>query len=362
MSLQVCVLGGTGFIGKEIVARLGAAGHDVKVLTRDPARHRDLQVLPSVRLVAADVHDEQRLKDEFQGCDVVINLVGILNETGLGRGNGEQFRRVHTELPQKCVRACRAAGVQRYLHMSGLQADSQRGPSHYLLSKGRAEDYVREHCAAGSPEYVIFQPSVVFGPGDAFINNFAGILKITPGLLPLACAEAKFAPVYVGDVADAFVLCLERKDVAGRTFQLCGPGRDDARRHRAPDRSLSRTQAHGDSAAARRLAGAGGRDGLRAGQAVLDRQFPVRHARLHLRLRRARRNSGSSGRRCAACCRATCSGVERQRPANQWRVTGRLLADYLRTTREPLSVPGTARHSWAWRSFTLSPRVDSTSS
>jgi NADH dehydrogenase len=70
---------------------------------------------------------------------------------------------------------------------------------------------------------VIFQPSVVFGPGDAFINNFAGILKITPGVLPLACADAKFAPVYVGDVADAFVACLHRRDVAGHTFQLCGP-------------------------------------------------------------------------------------------------------------------------------------------
>jgi len=219
----VCVLGGTGFIGREIVSRLAAAGHGVKVLTRNPAQHRELKVLPSVRFIRADVHDEARLEDAFEGCDVVINLVGILNETGLGRGNGEQFRRVHTELPQKCVRACRAAGVRRYLHMSGLKADSQRGPSHYLKSKGLAEDYIREHCAAGAPEYVIFQPSVVFGPGDAFINNFAGILKITPGVLPLACADAKFAPVYVGDVADAFVACLERRDVAGRTFELCGP-------------------------------------------------------------------------------------------------------------------------------------------
>lgn len=223
MTLQVCVLGGTGFIGREIVSRLAAAGHGVKVLTRNPAQHRELKVLPSVRFMRADVHDEARLEDAFEGCDVVINLVGILNETGLGRGNGEQFRRVHTELPQKCVRACRAAGVRRYLHMSGLKADSQRGPSHYLKSKGLAEDYIREHCAAGAPEYVIFQPSVVFGPGDAFINNFAGILKITPGVLPLACADAKFAPVYVGDVADAFMACLERRDVAGRTFELCGP-------------------------------------------------------------------------------------------------------------------------------------------
>jgi len=220
---SVCVLGGTGFIGEAIVARLGAAGHDVKVLTRNPAQHRALKVLPTVRLVRADVHEEKQLEREFAGCDVVINLVGILNETTLGRGSGAQFRRVHTELPQKVVRACKTAGVRRYLHMSGLKADSQRGPSHYLKTKGLAEDYIREHCAGGEPEYVIFQPSVVFGPGDAFINNFAGILKLTPGVLPLACADAKFAPVYVGDVAAAFVACLDRRDVVGRTFELCGP-------------------------------------------------------------------------------------------------------------------------------------------
>ena len=172
-ALKVCVLGGTGFIGSEVVARIGALGHDVKVLTRNPAQSRDLKVLPSVRFVRADVHDESRLAREFAGCHVVVNLVGILNERGLGRGSGAEFRRVHTELPQKVVRACRAAGVRRYLHMSGLKADSQRGPSHYLRSKGLAEDYIREHCANGEPEYVIFKPSVVFGPGDAFINNFA---------------------------------------------------------------------------------------------------------------------------------------------------------------------------------------------
>jgi NADH dehydrogenase len=220
---RICVLGGTGFVGRDLVARLGALGHEVKVLTRNPAEARELKVLPSVRLVRADVHDERVLAREFRDCDVVVNLVGILNERALGRGSGAEFRRVHTELPQKVARACREAGVRRYLHMSGLKADSQRGPSHYLKSKGLAEDYLREFCAGGAPEVVIFQPSVVFGPGDAFINNFARILRLTPGVLPLACAEAKFAPVYVGDVAAAFVACLDRRDVAGKTYELCGP-------------------------------------------------------------------------------------------------------------------------------------------
>ena len=139
----VCVLGGSGFIGREVVARLGGRGHEVKVLTRNPAQNRELTVLPSIRLVRANVHDEARLVREFEGCDVVVNLVGILNERALGRGSGAEFRRVHTELPQKVVRACRAAGVRRYLHMSGLKADSRQGPSHYLRSKGAAEDYIR---------------------------------------------------------------------------------------------------------------------------------------------------------------------------------------------------------------------------
>lgn len=220
---RVCVLGGTGFIGQEIVARLMGAGHEVKVLTRNPGQHRALQAGSAVHLVRADVHEEAVLAREFAGCNVVVNLVGILNESGLGRGSGAQFRRVHTELPMKVVRACKSAGVRRYLHMSGLKADAQRGPSHYLRTKGAAEDFIREQCADGSLEYVIFQPSVVFGPGDAFINNFAAILRITPGVLPLACADAKFAPVYVGDVAAAFVACVDRADVAGRTYELCGP-------------------------------------------------------------------------------------------------------------------------------------------
>jgi NADH dehydrogenase len=218
----VCVLGGTGFIGRALVARLAADGHAVRVLTRDRTGHRDLLVMPSVRLLAADPHDPATLEREFAGCDVVVNLVGILNERRPGHGDRE-FRRAHTELPMKAVAACRAAGVRRYLHMSGLKADAERGPSHYLRTKGAAEEYIRRECAAGRPEFVIFQPSVVFGPQDAFFNKFASVLRLAPGALPLACADAKFAPVYVGDVVEAFVRCLERRDVVGRTFQLCGP-------------------------------------------------------------------------------------------------------------------------------------------
>jgi uncharacterized protein YbjT (DUF2867 family) len=220
---QICILGGTGFIGRALVARLAVDGRAIKLLTRHRTGHRDLLVLPTVRLVSADVHDPAVLEREFAGCDVVVNLVGILNQSRLGHGNGAEFRRVHTELPMKVVRACRAAGVRRYLHMSGLKADSQRGPSHYLKSKGEAEDFIRRECADGSPDYVIFQPSVVFGPGDEFVNKFAAILAIMPGVMPLACADARFAPVYVGDVVEAFARSIDDRAASGQTLQLCGP-------------------------------------------------------------------------------------------------------------------------------------------
>ena len=281
------MLGGNGFIGREIVARLADRGHAVKVLTRATTPHRDLRVLPTVRIARADVHEPKTLAREFAGCDVVINLVGILNERRLGNGDRE-FRRAHTELPIKVVEACRVSGVRRYLHMSGLKADSQRGPSHYLRTKGAAEDYLRRECAAGRPECVIFQPSVVFGPHDAFVNQFAAILKITPGVLPLACADARFAPVYVGDVAEAFVRCLDRNDVAGRTFQLYGPETitlGDIVRLTARTLGLRRwvlPLPRGGGPAP------GRDDGLRAGQAILDRQLPLRVGCLGRRARRAR--------------------------------------------------------------------------
>jgi NADH dehydrogenase len=105
--------------------------------------------------------------------------------------------------------------------MSSLKADMEHGPSHYLRSKGAAERLLAQ--AGPPPETVIFRPSVVFGPGDGLFNRFAGLLRMAPGVFPLACANAKFAPVYVGDVVAAIVMALEHPEMAGRTFELCGP-------------------------------------------------------------------------------------------------------------------------------------------
>jgi uncharacterized protein YbjT (DUF2867 family) len=213
----ICILGGTGFVGRHLAARLARHNLDVKILTRSPARHRELLVLPGVSLMAADVHDPETLKREFAGSQTVINLVGILNERG-HRGRG--FERAHVELAGKVLDACAGAGVTRLVHMGALNA-AEHAPSHYLRSKGRAADLLL--AAQDALQVTVFEPSVMFGAGDSFINRFAALLKLAPGIFPLACPRARLAPVYVGDVADALIASLQLRASFGRRYRLCGP-------------------------------------------------------------------------------------------------------------------------------------------
>jgi len=218
ISRRVCMLGGTGFVGRQIAERLYRSGHQVTILTRRRERHRDLLVVPTVRLVEGDIHNPAFLRRELAGHDVVINLVGILNERG---HSGRGFARVHAELPEKVVEACRGAGVGRLLHMSALHA-ALNAPSHYLRTKALGEETV--HRAHGSELAVTsFRCSVIFGPDDSFTNRFAQLLRLAPGLFPLACPEARFQPVYVDDVAAAFVHAMGDHHTFGQRYDLCGP-------------------------------------------------------------------------------------------------------------------------------------------
>lgn len=216
--LKICVLGGTGFVGRSLVARLATLGHRMRIPTRSRARNRRLLVLPTVTLVTEDVHDAATLERAFVGMDVVINLIAILNERGR---DGSEFRRVHTELAQKVVAACRAKSVPRLLHVSALGADAEKGPSLYLRTKGEAENVLRTQCGEGLA-WTIFQPSVIFGAEDSFTNRFARLLALSP-VLPLARPDARFAPVYVEDVVQAIARALEERAAYRQTYQLCGP-------------------------------------------------------------------------------------------------------------------------------------------
>ncbi|HEY6940707.1 complex I NDUFA9 subunit family protein [Dokdonella sp.] len=210
---KIVVLGGTGFVGRHLVPRLQRDGHAIRVLTRNRDLHRGLGVLPRVALVNADVHDRSTLARELAGADAAINLVGILNERG---NDGAGFRKAHVELTRTLLDACAGSGVRRLLQMSALRAGE--GTSHYLQTRAQAEALVRSSPLA----WTIFRPSVIFGDGDGLFFRFAALLRVVP-ILPLARAHARFQPVYVGDVAEAFARALAHPHTQGRCYELGGP-------------------------------------------------------------------------------------------------------------------------------------------
>jgi len=211
---NVCLLGGTGFIGRHAAARLVARGHDVTVLTRSRERNRALLVLPTLRLVEGDPFDPGALASAMKRADAVVNLIGIVNETRRGRS---RFDRIHVELTRRALAAALGAGVTRFVQVSALKARPDR-PSRYLRSKGEAETMTRESALG----WTILQPSIVFGPEDGFSRTLARLLHRLPAL-PLVRPNSRTAPVFVGDVAEAIVRVIENPATAGRTYQLCGP-------------------------------------------------------------------------------------------------------------------------------------------
>lgn len=209
----VVVLGATGFVGSHLVPALLRHGWRVRVASRNRDDHLQLSILPEVELVTTDEYDPGKLAELLRGADAAINLVGILNETGR---DGSGFRRAHVDLTRGLVAACKQAGVRRLLQMSALNAG--RGKSHYLQTRGEAERLVRE----SGLDWTIFQPSVIFGPGDGLFYRFAALLRFAP-VLPLARAGAKFAPVYIGDVVAAFLQALRDRGTVGKSYELYGP-------------------------------------------------------------------------------------------------------------------------------------------
>ena len=174
-------------------------------------------MLPNLDFRRVNVHDETALRREFSGSDVVINLVGILNESGF---SGRGFQLAHAELARKVVAACVASQVPRLLHMSSFGA-GPNAPSFYLQSKGLAEQHVR--AAPAALAWTIFRPSVIFGAHDSLLNRFAQLLPLSRGWIPLARAATRFAPVWVSDVAAAFERALIDPATIGHSFDLGGP-------------------------------------------------------------------------------------------------------------------------------------------
>ncbi|HQT25116.1 MAG TPA: complex I NDUFA9 subunit family protein, partial [Burkholderiales bacterium] len=203
---NICIIGATGFVGRNLTRKLIELGKTVTA----PVRHPEKAQLPGAQIT--------RLEDRlpFSGMDAVINLAGILHDSDK---NG--FEAVHQQLPERIAKACIENGVPRFLHMSALGA-SLRGPSRYLKSKAEGEEAVRNICENSSTSYTIFRPSVIVGENDHFISLFSNLMRLSP-ILPIACPDSRLQPILVDDVATAFSESLDMPQAYDKTLSLCGP-------------------------------------------------------------------------------------------------------------------------------------------
>ncbi|MEM6846887.1 MAG: complex I NDUFA9 subunit family protein [Pseudomonadota bacterium] len=209
------LVGGSGFIGQNLVRALVEAGWTVRVAVRNPAAASELKAIGEphqVELVEANVRLKDSIAAAVSGADAVVSLVGILAQTGQ-----QTFAALQANGAKNVAEAAKAAGVPRFVQMSAIGATAD-SPAEYARTKAAGEAAAKE----ANPETIVVRPSIVFGPGDKFFNRFADMAKISPAL-PLVGAETKFQPVFVGDVA-AFTAKAVMGDVPpGKTYELGGP-------------------------------------------------------------------------------------------------------------------------------------------
>ncbi|MDB5870067.1 MAG: NAD-dependent epimerase/dehydratase [Polaromonas sp.] len=208
---KILIFGGTGFVGTQVCEKLNQLQCRVTVATRRSANARHLQLLPLLDVAEINLHDSAALAALVAGHDAVINLIAILH------GSEEAFQKVHVKWPLDLARACKAAGVRRLVHISALGA-APDSPSRYQRSKARGEAAL----LGSGLDVTALRPSVIFGAGDKFLNTFVKLQQVFP-VIPLAGSQARFQPVWVGDVASAVVRCLQDAATIGQVYEACGP-------------------------------------------------------------------------------------------------------------------------------------------
>ena len=211
--MKIFLTGGTGFIGEHVCKALRHEGHGIRLLTHRKRAGGDA----GVEQVEGDVTLPETFAGMVKGCDVTVNLVGIIREFA---GRGITFERLHVEATRNVIAAAKAAGVTRHLQMSalGTRADA---PSGYHRSKFEAEEEVR----GSGLDWTIFRPSIVFGPKDDFVNKLAGYIRSYPAIPVIGDGNYRLQPISAADVARCFTMALGMPETVGRTFELCGPDR-----------------------------------------------------------------------------------------------------------------------------------------
>ena len=211
----VTVFGGSGFLGRHTVRALARAGYRIKVATRHPNQAfflRPLGTVGQIDFVKCDVADADSVAQALSGSDAVVNLTGILFQSG------QTFEEVQADGAANIAQAAAAAGVGALVHVSAIGADAE-SDSAYAVTKAEGEAAVR----AAFPKAVILRPSIIFGPEDGFFNKFGQMARFVPALPLIGGGKTRFQPVYVGDVAAAVVKAIETPEAAGQTYELAGP-------------------------------------------------------------------------------------------------------------------------------------------
>jgi uncharacterized protein YbjT (DUF2867 family) len=216
---RICILGGTGFVGRSLVNQLAQRNIAARVLTRNRQSAHHLFTIPDIDIFAPRSYSRDDLAAAMRGCDAVVNLVGVLHD----RPSGE-FERAHVTLATTVFEAAKLAGVKRVVHMSALGAAANPAPSNYLRSRHRGEAAAQAAMSTGL-DVTVLRPSIIFGRYNPLLSLFTGMLKAAP-VLPLAGADVPFQPIWVEDVARAFVECLvgvNAKQTIGQSYDLGGP-------------------------------------------------------------------------------------------------------------------------------------------
>jgi len=211
MGKRICIVGGAGFVGRALVRQAIESGHQVVVTTRHPARARDLLV-QGVQVLKADVITGKGLSEAVQNCDCVVNLVGLLFERGKNT-----FTAAHVAGAEHIVAACEAAGVAQLLHMSALLSEQGISDTNYGATKAAAEAVVQQ----SSLQWTIFRPSLIFGAQDSFLMRFKALSAVGP-ILPVIAGDARFQPIWVEDVARAFVMSIGNTQSKAQVYTLAG--------------------------------------------------------------------------------------------------------------------------------------------
>ena len=216
--MNVLVTGATGYVGNYVVKALLEAGHAVTAVSRKGAKSstasgKNLGTVTGVKYVVADVGSGSGVLDAVRGCDVIVNLVGIIAQRG-----EQTFQRVHVDGTRHLIEAAESLGIKRFVQMSALGA-AAGAASRYSATKFEAEELLRK----SDLEWTIFRPSLIFGVGDDFFGRVLKNLVATPVVPQIGDGLFPFRPVWVGDVAQCFVQALSNPATIGQTYDLVGP-------------------------------------------------------------------------------------------------------------------------------------------